>query len=227
MNGKGIVGSVGGIPVNGAIVSINDADAAMMMNAVSGLVKTAAVVGVGIGLLSLIFGNRSGSASNTLQCVLSNPKKKEKNEGINPVPMTSLVEIKSDWRHTFGVCISDVLRMRCDEDLLEIPIGMIHKIGKYSYVDIPTFLYVWTIDGAFYKGKSSEERQLAFMTAVGIQTIYMPKKPEYNEETLITPVTVADAEELRSRLLFALSHTGSDIIDAVGRDVFEKYFVLH
>ncbi|NTW14506.1 MAG: hypothetical protein HGA31_05775 [Candidatus Moranbacteria bacterium] len=220
MDVKVLAGNVAGYPANGALVNINDADVATIMRAVSGLVKTTAVIGAGAVVLSLLLNDHHDYL----------PPLYAKGGG----PITSLANIKTRGREFLGVCLPSQFELiyKYQESPLSIATHLIASL-KTTHIGEPSMfkgyynkVEVRTVDGGHYVGNANRQK-LSFATILGLQTIDADYGPSWvNDEATITGATFRDVDALRERLQFAMEHDLDKIIETVGRDTFEKFFVL-
>lgn len=239
MEAKGFGGSVAGIPVRGGIVSINSADAATIITAVSGLIMTTAKVamvgGLALGLFALLFKGLEANVS-------------------SKVPILSLARIKNLKRNFLGICINETIECLTGGQILKIPTFTINKI-KTLYCGLlnqsaETFYgySISLIDGSSYSRCIPITKQLNFLTISGEQRtdffckeivtqsfwqkkieLWTPHIPnnDFNEVDLtISGVTIGDLADLRQRLAFAFENNLDKIIETIGKERFENYFVF-
>lgn len=262
MNVKGFRGSVAGIPVRGGMMSINSADAATILNAASGLVRTTAdVVAEGVHAigrgLKFVGGVTLAIGILTLLIdgLLAKPSPK--------IPILSLAQIRTLKRNFLGICALDTFECVCDGEKLKIPTHTINSISSQYFGLLnrnqshETFLgyNVDLIDGSSYRSCMPVTRHLPFLTICGeqkailfqkekttkdiekgfflkrvvkeITTTWAPYQPESFEAALsIKGVTVEDLADLRQRLAFALENNLDKVVEIVGKETFEEYFIL-
>lgn len=205
MKAKGFGGSVGGIPIRGGVVNIDSADASTIINATSGLIRTTANAGIKLGLAVGIL------------ALLLDGLSTEHSSGI---PILSLAQIHTLNRNFLGICENEAFECVCEGEKLTIPIRTINKIGTNFWFGNSLKLDISLIDGSLYEDCVPKTKHLSFVTILGKQKLILA------EGMSIEGATVDDINALRQRLVFALENNLEKIIDTIGKEAFEKFFIL-
>lgn len=210
MDAKIFYGKALGVPVGGTIVDVNEADATTVINAISGLVKelfkggTAVVAGIGLGMGLL------GVLS-----VISQLIEKKPEEPSMPISTIARIRTYCDYRNFNGILMDDTIDILTQDNKLQIKGEYIIKIEK-DHSNYTMYL----VDGSFYSGFKFEKKIYNFASISGLQTVKM------SDIQSIKGHTITDLNGLKSQLTFALNHSLDDIVKVIGKDTFDKFFVL-
>jgi len=203
MDAKIVRGNAFGVPVNGSIVSLNNSDVANIVTAASGLAKTLFFVAGGVALATGLAGSYLPLKSN------------KEHKGMRLDVMSKVVTSK---RIVFGSCIDENIKVNCDNEDLEIPIGYIKYIGRREH-SIGVLLF----DGSVYQ--ISNEPKLNFLTVVGKQRIIIDGNSFLGDLGKgIFGATVNEKELFIDNLENFLKEKDEPIVKLLGKKKFEKFF---
>jgi len=237
VDGKLVHGSALGIPVRGAIIDFNDADAATAINAASGLVKTLFTVGA----IALAISAIAGPLSEPSKAISSKDDKEDDKQQNHRSSIASMCRVKTigtldcSFNRDFnGVLIEDTIEILVDGNRIPVQSAHIQKIVNPAYMISPMrWLYknrdmngkrernlnMILVDGSRYSNFSSD-KEYRFISLSGIQTI---KTEDIAEIKGYTP---QDLKQFKEKMAYALDNNLDAIVKAVGKDTFDKYFVL-
>jgi len=149
----GGAGSIGGIPFKGGIVSLGNADAAVLIGAASGLVK--ALVGVGAGALALI--------------LISAIAEEERIRKTKQIPMGVMSLVGTSKRKFVGIPLDSELEFECDGNLFKVALDRINEVKLAG-----TSYWIELIDGSCYEDVKILTKAIRFISVGGEQEVKIP-----------------------------------------------------
>ncbi len=226
METKGFVGQISGIPIRGGAVSLDDADASLIINSTAGLIKSITPLALAGGVLALLI---CGSST--------------KNE--DSMAISSLAHVYNEHKSFYGVCLDENIECECGGTKIIVPINTIHRI---NCSEMKTWCwggyYIHLVDGSHFSICNILTKSIKFLTLCGIQELqfyrnttvqkgFFQKHPElrwetnapFGNHTIIQGQTTSNVRNLRKRLKFAFVNDHHAVIESIGQEIFHKYFL--
>lgn len=244
MDAKGIIGTVGSLPVKGAMINLNNADVEAIVGGTSAILKTVAMGG-GVML-----------AAGILAALIENARLREKSR----ISIGALAEIKTEKKDFFGLCLDPYITFQCEGQEHKVELDLVSKIEMKDH-DLPAFNFfarrkghvsayeIKMVDGSIYKEAILNTAHLNFLSVAGRQKIAMPSRVVRYEERLrgllrdkrivlvdtlpgekiyeytsMKGVVWEDVDSLRERLKFTMERDRQAVIKTVGEDLINRYF---
>lgn len=209
---SGVTGTVAGLPLKAGAVSLSGADAAVLLGATAGLVKTLAIAGasaVGIALLAAI-----ATAEET-----------RKDESVS---IAAFAHVTTDYREFIGICKEEAFRFISEDQELEVPLHLVHSIDNAYGKDVKHGGFdIELVDGSKYRKVKPLTKKLAYITVAGIQTVsFAPWNEAQYRSASLEGVSWRDLWELKRRLTFALERNLDAAIQEVGEEIVAKFFQI-
>jgi hypothetical protein len=235
MNASIVKGRVAGVPYGKTVVNIDAADAAALIGATTGLVKTVARAGaagagvvLGLAIVSdLISGLTQG---------LSSEKKTSKLTTVNPRltigSAPCLVETSSG--QFWGIILDQDFDLKVHKRILSIPYTQIHKIECRQASG-----WIWSTGefristlGGKYQGYEPGDawpvtRSIQIATVGGFQSVPIKSTPKRGERLVSVKLSspkMAGIEALRENLKYVLQNNGSQITNLIGANLLQTFF---
>jgi hypothetical protein len=192
-------GNIAGVPAFGAVASLSTAEAGQLLAATAGLVRSLAITGgVGLGLGAILIAALDSER---------HPKE------IPNFPLgMSIVQVETHLRHIYGVFLSDAVTFACEGQRFQAPLDRIRWLSGHRFGHS-----VRLIDGSRFVGVNYEG-ELRLMTALGPQTV------DFKTLVAASPLGTDDLRAMRQRLTVALSQNWDTIAQALGPDIFYRFF---
>lgn len=209
-------GSVWGIPFDGTLTRLSDADVAMALGAAAGLARFLAFAAGGLALASLAaatFGR------------LPSPGRGERGSGSR-AKWRNIADVKTQDRSFRGSCLDETILLRAEGHTLHIPIDEIslyfprqkwEKTGLFSTRNFPTAT-IRMRDSSQYTGELIGIKKFTFITPIGLQ--YVDLANDHN----ICGGAVKDADKLKANIDDYLASNSKKVIDIIGTDEFDRHF---
>lgn len=239
MDTKIIGGKIGRLPIYGAVTDLKTEEFEKVFHATGSLIKKLAIAGgIALGLALLL--NRESDNSGV---VVDKPDPS--------IPFSSsMVSYHGPRRNFHGFVLNEDIKFTCEGDEIVVPINLLKsfyfnsKMGLYSLEGPPGVIRIEMIDGGtyelprpeFYEEKSQKDNltKLKFITMAGLQTISFDNIKAISDDGLtcyqdhfelkIFAMQRRDVIKFRQNLKKALSYNLNNIIQALGKEIFEKYF---
>lgn len=228
----GVAGTVAGLPVKGGFVSLETADAALLLGATAGLVKALALTGAGALGIALVYAIAH----------------EERVRRDTQIAVASLCKVRGGNREFVGISTDGTLDFICDGQSFSVPLTHISEIREVWESGLYGSEFcghaVELVDRSVYRNAQIQTRKLTFFSCAGQQEIlfrtcntlprglflillppyiwFGPKRP--GNPLVIEGASWRDVEGLRGRLSFVLEHNREAVITALGEGVVSKYF---
>ncbi|MFH0712638.1 MAG: hypothetical protein V2A55_02180 [Candidatus Jorgensenbacteria bacterium] len=216
-------GAFGGVPVGGALVSLDGADASALVGAAAGAVRAIALAGGGVFALGLL-----------AAIAEENRVREDKRFSIS-----ALASVRAGHRTFLGVCLDSRYEFSCDDQRFSVSLDRIRRIGTDPESIFEAFLNIGCkvrlVDNSIYRNVDHVTEVLSFLTLAGIQEVRLVATERYGwlkrrRRKLrlfdIAGATWDDVRLLRQRLTHAIASTRGEVIRVLGEDVYARYFQL-
>jgi hypothetical protein len=206
----GVNGQVWGIPFGSTIVRLDDADVGQMIGAMSGLARVLALVAGGLALAMLAVS------------AIGAHRQRSEQEIESRLAWLGVACVKTTARNFIGFPLIETIKIKCDGEVLEIPICLINDYYPYeiwkSNGRSSTLLTME--DGSQYRSEIIELDDFKVITSIGIQIIDILK---YHE---ITGCILPRSDNLRKNIKNYLEQNANEAERVVGMASFSKWFVM-
>lgn len=192
------------VPTGSRVVPFADATGVMLLSAASGLVSAL----VQADSLPLAVG------------IAATYLKMRTDEGVCPI--SALSRISTRQRSFEGLCLTETLNIQIDGQAHRIPTNLIRRIRvcRRPWWELTPTANIELVDGSEYRSTRLRDRRLEFLTLIGRQTVKLT-----THDVIVRGHTVTALNELRSRLESVLERHGEAVVQTVGQETFERFFV--
>jgi hypothetical protein len=192
------------VPAGSKVVPLADANVVMLLSAASGLVGAlvqADNLPLAVGIASTYLRMRT-------------------DEGVCPI--SALSRISSRQRSFEGLCLTDTISIEIDKQIHNVPTNLIRriKVCRRRWWERAVSANVELVDGSEYRLARLHGRRLEFLTLIGRQTVKLA-----SHDVIVRGHTVIALDELRSRLESALERHREAMVQTVGQETLERFFV--
>lgn len=231
MKATAAFGKIGNFPVRGAVVNIESADIAPLVNAGVSAVKflvAAGAITAGIAIVAAI------SQARTI-------------EEDSRIPLGSLAWVRTPGKSFIGVCLDTTFNFTHDEQPFSVELARLRHIATGGS---PRQYNVELIDGSKYYDIIPTTKYFSFFSVAGAQHVFLHYKRNwrrlplsvmfpplflvtiasgYYKKQALLPLTICgvtprDIDDLKRRLRYAIENTRESVIAAIGEDVFSHFF---
>ena len=198
-------GSAGswGVRSGSSIVPLETADAVLLLSASSGL--AAELVHAGAEALAI--------------AVTAAYLRLRPDHGVCPI--TSLAQVETSERTFPAICLTQSLNVRAADQRLQIPVNLIQRISIRSPKGwtLRPRATIELVDGSVYRQATVTEKRLDVLTLLGRQAVSLT-----TPGTKLRGHSVSQLAELRARVEHTLQRHRQGVLQAVGRETFERFF---
>jgi hypothetical protein len=218
MTARLVAGRIGGLPVYGGHIPLEQADMAQVLTAATGLLRETvntgakvAVAGLGIaGLLSFLSSMERAEEAKKLDRVQNPPRS-----------FGGVCLVRQLSNSYYGVCLDPSISFRqaAYEPRMQT-VATEHVVSiRYESGLFGGRLVIELIDGSIFSGICAE-RPLRFMTIAGMVEVNLKETYTLN----IDGLSHLKTEAYKARLVDGLKQTRLELLNQIGVDLVQKYF---
>lgn len=207
-------GRIGGLPVAGGHISLENAEMAQVIDATTGLVRE--LTGTGIKLAALGVGGALLLGMIDAQEKAKAARERDRAENP-PRSLSGICTMNWHGSRVYGICLNRTISFKASGTSLSVPTEHVVAIQRETESSILKWVRITLIDGSVLR-HAELAHKVELLTLAGVAS-FIPDNP-----CDIHGLEVRQVEGYKERLVEGLKQTRTTLLNEIGIDLVRKYF---